>query len=236
MRIADLRKQFGAAVRSKRCELGITQEELADRAGLHRTYISDVERGARNISLACIDRLARALEYSLPMLFQCATAEAGSVAPEMVEILLVEDDPNDVELTMRAFARARISNPLRVARDGEEALQFIFGPGGVEHRRTAFPARIVLLDLNLPKTSGLKVLRRIRSDPRTRGIPVVVLTVSDASEDITECQRLGVEHYIVKPVNFSNFSEVASLLKLDWALLALPHGGDAADEVSLARP
>lgn len=212
-----MKLRFGTAVKNKRAEMGISQEELADRAGLHRTYISDVERGARNPSLESIAKLAQALGISLPVLFERATNL--SAGEGLVEILLVEDDPGDVELTMRAFKKARIRNPIQIARDGVEALDFVFARGSFAHRREDHSPKVILLDLNLPRISGLEVLRRIKADQRTKNIPVVVLTVSTRDSDIAECRRLGVATYIVKPVGFQNFSEVIPKLEMEWALL-----------------
>ena len=171
-----MKLRFGKAVKSMRSGMGLSQEDLAERAGLHRTYISDVERGARNPSLASITKLAQALDVSLPALFELATQQA--MEKGTVEILLVEDDPQDVKLTVRAFEKARLSNPIHVARDGAEALDFVFAAGGFAHRREGGRPLVVLLDLNLPKISGLEVLRRMKTDRRTKDIPVVVLTVS----------------------------------------------------------
>lgn len=217
MASVDLKALLGITIKSERSVLGISQEELADRAGLHRTYISDVERGARNPSIASVEKLARALKLSVAALF--ARAGNGYGSKDVVEILLVEDDPQDVELTTRAFQKARITNPFHVARDGVEALDFLFATGPYAHRAGDRRPELVLLDLNLPKINGLEVLRRIKADERTRKIPVVVLTVSKRDRDIAECRRLGVETYIVKPVGFRNFSEVIPHLEMEWALL-----------------
>ncbi|MEI9897596.1 MAG: helix-turn-helix domain-containing protein [Chthoniobacter sp.] len=122
---ADLKAVFGTTIKSKRSELGMSQEELADRAGLHRTYVSDVERGMRNVSLISIEKLAHALGLSVWRLFEQAANGDGA---EQLEILLVEDEPNDVELTQRAFKRARIANPVHVVNDGLAALDFL-SPG-----------------------------------------------------------------------------------------------------------
>jgi CheY-like chemotaxis protein len=218
---AELKTLLGNAIRRKRSALGISQEELAARAGLHRTYVSDVERGARNPSLESVDKLARALELSLPRLLETAGDD-----PTLVEILLVEDEPGDIELTSRAFEKARLTNPIHVARDGLEALEFLFAKGRHADREDHPPPRVVLLDLNLPKKSGIEVLRQIKADQRTRDIAVVVLTVSERDRDINECRRLGAETYIVKPVDFNNFSEVTSQLKLAWTLVKPGSNGD----------
>jgi two-component system, response regulator len=210
----ELKILLGNAIKRKRAALGISQEELAARAGLHRTYVSDVERGARNPSLESVEKLARALEVSLSMLLQ---KEGDNQT--LVEILLVEDEPDDIELTMRAFERARLTNPIHVARDGVEALEFLFAQGRYAAREDHPVPKVVLLDLNLPKKSGLEVLRRIKADSLTKDIAVIVLTVSTRDRDMAECRRLGAETYIVKPVDFQNFSEVTSHLQLAWTLV-----------------
>src|ERR1700731_4394111 len=209
----DLRALLGMAIKTERSVQGISQEELAERAGLHRTYISDVERGARNPSIASIEKLAQALKLSVSALFERASKNGGR-SSDVLEILLVEDNPQDVELTTRAFEKARITNPLHVAGDGVEALEFVFGTGSYQHRAYARLPEIILLDLNLPKKSGLEVLRRIKADKLTKDIAVIVLTVSTRDRDMAECRRLGVETYIVKPVGFQKFREVTSNLNL----------------------
>jgi len=210
--------QFGTAVKSLRRHLGFSQEELAGRAGLHRTYIPDIERGARNVSPQSIEKLAAALQSSIPTLFS-----GGSIAPvspeQCVEILLVEDDPRDVELTLKAFARAGIANPVQVARDGAEALDFAFRTAAWAGRNPSHQPCVILLDLKLPKVDGLSVLRRLKADPRTQAIPVIVLTDSQENRDVIECRRLGVENYIVKPVDFHRLSSVTQQLSFRWALL-----------------
>jgi CheY-like chemotaxis protein len=208
MAIIDLKALLGATIKSQRSALGISQEELAYRAGLHRTYISDVERGTRNPSITSVEKLASALEISVSMLFE-----------QGMEILLVEDNPRDVQLALRAFEEAKITNPVHVVRDGIEALDFIFATGRYAHRRSARRPQIILLDLNLPKKSGLEVLQQIKANETTRAIPVIVLTASNRDRDIAECRRLGAETYIVKPVGFQNFSEVTARLSLAWTLV-----------------
>ena len=218
------------AIKTERCVLGISQEELAERAGLHRTYVSDVERGARNPSIVSIEKLAQALQLSVSTLFW--RASNSGAASEFVEILLVEDNPQDVELTKLAFAKARITNPLHVVADGVEALDFLFGTGAYQHRAYAPLPQIILLDLNLPRKSGLEVLRRIKADKLTKDISVIVLTASTRDRDVVECRRLGVETYIVKPVGFAKFSEVTPSLNLAWTLVK-PGGTEAK---KAARP
>jgi CheY-like chemotaxis protein len=215
----DIKSRFGTAIRSRRKGLGLSQEALAGRAGLHRTYVADIERGARNLSLANIEKLATALEISIPILFSQGGLASGKPGEGLEDILLVEDEPGDVEMTLRAFKTACLTNRVQVARDGAEALDFLFCTGAYSHRKIENMPQVILLDLNLPKISGLEVLRRIKADPRTRNIPVVVLTASERNRDIEESRRLGVESYIVKPVSFRNLSEVTPQLRLCWALL-----------------
>jgi two-component system, response regulator len=124
---------------------------------------------------------------------------------------------------MRAFQKARIANPVHVVGDGGEALDFLFATGSYAHRKEDHQPKVILLDLNLPRTNGLEVLRRIKADQRTQNIPVVVLTVSSRDRDIAECRRLGAETYIVKPVDFQNFSEATSNLSLAWTLVKSTH-------------
>lgn len=141
---------------------------------------------------------------------------------QSVEILLVEDNPQDLELAQRALQKAKLTNRIHVARDGEEALEFIFCEGPYKNRRLDDPPKVILLDLKLPKVSGLEVLRRLKADPRTRRIPVVVLTSSKEQKDVIESYQLGVNSYIVKPVNFESFAASVQQLGMYWLLLNQP--------------
>ena len=133
-----------------------------------------------------------------------------------IEILLVEDNPNDIELTLHAFKKNHIANSVHIARDGAEALDFIFGDGANGGDQSL---RLILLDLKLPKVDGIEVLRKLKGDPRTRDIPVVVLTSSNQERDVAESYRLGVNSYIVKPVDFVQFNEVIKALGWYWLVL-----------------
>ena len=136
---------------------------------------------------------------------------------ELPHVLLVEDSPDDLELTMSALRKANLPGDLHVARDGEEALDFVFGEG--KHAgagRLDEPPAVILLDLKLPKIDGLEVLQRLKSDARTKSIPVVVLTSSKEHGDVAESYRLGANSYVVKPVNFERFEEAVKGLGLYW--------------------
>lgn len=136
-----------------------------------------------------------------------------------VEILLVEDNPNDVKLAMRAFKTHHIANQIQVVRDGVEALEFIFCTERFAHRKIENGPRLILLDLKLPLIDGIEILRRTKADPRTRSIPVVVMTSSKEDRDIVESYKLGVNSYIVKPVDFEQFTDVMKQLGYYWLLL-----------------
>lgn len=139
-----------------------------------------------------------------------------------IELLLVEDNPQDLELAQRALRKANLFNRIHVARDGAEAIDFIFGAGPFAGRAVADELKVILLDLKLPKVDGLEVLRNLKDDPRTRTIPVVVLTSSREQRDVAESYRLGVNSYIVKPVNFERYAEAVRDLGLYWLLLNQP--------------
>jgi len=139
-----------------------------------------------------------------------------------VEILLVEDDPQDLELTLRALRKANLTNHIHTARDGAEALDFVFCEGPHAGREIKNEPRVILLDLKLPKVEGLEVLRRIKGDSRTNKIPVVVLTSSKEHSDVVKSYGLGVNSYIVKPVNFDGFTAAVQELGTYWLLLNEP--------------
>ena len=225
MHKSEIQQLFGASVKAWRNRLGISQEDLAERSNLHRTYISDVERGARNLSLESISRLARALDVSVSTLFP-ETVEIDQLAKDEEEgdckyadILLVEDNSDDVDLTLHVLSKARFANRIHVASDGQEALDYLFCQGDYAKRNPAERPVIILLDLFLPTMPGLEVLRQIKADERTRSIPVVVLTISHVFDDFKECERLGAKNYIIKPLDFKKLSQITPQLRLNWALL-----------------
>jgi len=136
-------------------------------------------------------------------------------------VLLVEDNEDDVQLTLRAFKKHNLANDIHVATDGREALDFLFCLGKYASRDPADTPQVVLLDLKLPKIDGLEVLRQVRADPRTKFLPVVVLTSSNEERDLVESYRLGANSYVRKPVDFQQFTHAAHQLGLYWVVLNL---------------
>ncbi len=135
---------------------------------------------------------------------------------------MVEDNPDDVELTLRALRKNNVENGVEVVKDGAEALDFLFGAGAYANRDTSIFPVVVLLDLKMPKIDGLEVLRRLRSDERTKLLPVVILTSSDEEQDIVQGYNLGANSYVRKPVDFAKFCEAVRQLRLYWSLLNEP--------------
>jgi two-component system response regulator len=137
----------------------------------------------------------------------------------VIEILLAEDNPSDERLTLHALNRYNLTNKIHVVRDGAEALDFIFCAGAYAQRDITQPPKVILLDLKLPLVNGLEVLQRMKADPRTRLIPVVILTSSREERDIVDSYQLGVNSYITKPVDFEQFTEAVRTLGMYWVLL-----------------
>ena len=141
---------------------------------------------------------------------------------EQLEILLVEDSPADIELTLHSLRRNNLANRIHVVRDGEEAIDYLFCRGAYSDRSFEEAPRLVLLDIKLPKVSGLEVLRQLKSDPLTKAIPVVILTSSREDQDIVNGYHLGVNSYIQKPVDFDRFREIVRQLGLYWVVVNEP--------------
>jgi CheY-like chemotaxis protein len=136
-----------------------------------------------------------------------------------IEILIVEDNPHDAEMAIRAFKKNKLANEIKVVEDGEEALDFIFARGAYSHRSITCRPKIILLDLQLPKINGLEVLKEIKQNPETKIIPVVMLTSSKQESDLVESYQLGVNSYIVKPVDFDKFVDAVREIGSYWLLV-----------------
>jgi two-component system, response regulator len=139
-----------------------------------------------------------------------------------LEILLVEDNQDDMDLALHALRREKLANRIHVARDGEEALDFLFCRGAFAERLFEVPPKLVLLDLKLPKIDGMEVLRQVKSDPRTKNIPVVIMTSSKEERDLAEGYNLGANSYIQKPVDFDTFRETIKSVGLYWLVINQP--------------
>ena len=138
---------------------------------------------------------------------------------ETKDILYIEDNPNDIELTLRALKKYNVANSIQVIKDGEEALEYIFTTGRYAERDKNKKPKVILLDLKLPKVGGLEILKRLKSEEQTQNIPVVILTSSREEKDMIESYNYGVNSYVVKPIKFDNFSEAVSTLGLYWLLI-----------------
>jgi CheY-like chemotaxis protein len=137
---------------------------------------------------------------------------------EHIEILLVEDNPTDAEMTLRALRRNQLANKVHWVKDGAEALEFMFRTGAYASRTAASSPKLVMLDIKMPKVDGIEVLRRLKEDAATRQVPVVVMTSSNEERDVMDSYRLGVNSYIVKPVQFEAFHDIVSKIGLYWVL------------------
>jgi transcriptional regulator with XRE-family HTH domain len=181
----ELQIHLGAVVRKCRTEMGLTQEELASRADLHRTYLADIERGARNVTLRILAKLAKTLHITLADLFLGSAGIAHQENPgsddgaltAAREILLVEGNAAAAASTARALKRARVANPIHIVRNGEAALDYLGGTGRYAVRKPPRP-QLIVVDLNLPRMSGVEFLRRLKAGTVTRHIPVLVLSDS----------------------------------------------------------
>jgi two-component system response regulator len=155
---------------------------------------------------------------------------------QAVELLIVEDDPSDLELALIALRKHKLANQIHIARDGEEALDFLFCRGPYADRSMDDPPKVILLDLKLPKVSGLEVLRELKKDPRTRPVPVVVMTSSREQRDMLEGYELGVNSYIQKPVDFEQFQHIVGDLGYYWLVVNQPLPSEAFPEHQGRKP
>jgi len=230
---ADVKKRFGLAIKNWRAKSDISQEELAWRAGLHRSYVADIERGFRNASLQSIEKLASAFQVSLSTLFTLVgdlsegsgKAGAASECAQLVDVLLIEDNPRQTALTLETFRRAGVKNRIDVVPHGAAALEYLFDDATAEtRRRPQTRPQLILLDLSLPKSGAMQVLRRIKRDERTQQIPVVVLAAAGDDALIDESRRLGADMHLRKPVDFRRFFEATLRLNWRWALFKAQAG------------
>jgi CheY-like chemotaxis protein len=221
----EVRALFAKALRRWRHQRGLSQEDLAERADLHRTYISDVERSARNLSLGSIHNLAQALDITAATLFQ--PAEPGTSQPAAPQphglspILLVEDKPGDAKATLETLKQAHCSNFVQVARTGTEILTLLSN-WNRESGATGETPALILFSLNPPKDRGLDLLQRLKADPHTKSIPLAVLTGDNSEPDLAKCRRLGVETFLTKPLSLPKLNGALRELQLGWALAKTP--------------
>jgi len=211
-------------VRARRRRMGLSQDELASLSHLETNYLSEIEQGAREMTLRSLMSLAESLEVTAGTLLARAPDPdeaphpSGPALPHAsgCAILMVEDNPTDAALTARVFKREGITNPLSIVPDAEEAMEFLFGKGKYSVFGPAHP-QFILLDLNLPRMSGLEFLRRVKGYPSTRSIPVVVLTATRDPQIVKECGRLGAESYIIKPFSIGSLVRATPNLALRLA-------------------
>ncbi|MEW5798330.1 MAG: helix-turn-helix domain-containing protein [Bacteroidota bacterium] len=207
---------FGLVVKELRRKKQLSQEELANRCSLHRTYITDIEHGTRNVSLKNISKIAHALGESLHDVFASVeryahpNAYGSRLTTSMqspIKLLLIESDQRFAGQAVEELQRGAIDNALYVVRSGEEAIKFLFPAKTEENKNTNIP-NVILLDVHPPNISGLEVLERIRKEKTTKDIPVVVMTSSAADTEKEPYRILGVEEYLTKPLNIESLTAV----------------------------
>lgn len=199
-------------LRVRREYLSMSQEELSNRSGLHRTYISDVERGSRNPSIKSLAQLAAALQTSVSELLAATEAE-GALQTSPLEILLVEDHQADVHLITTAIKQAKVPCRVSVAKDGEEALSYLHRTGQWSE---APRPELVLLDLNLPRKSGYDVLSEMKSTQRLLDIPVIILSTSESDQDVVRTYKMHANCFISKPLDPDEFFQVVAQTMEFW--------------------
>jgi len=221
---------FGLVVKSLRLEQKLSQEELAHRSGLHRTYITDVEHGSRNISLESISKIARALGISIADLFSMiaeysttATAEASvsytaeTKKFEPVEIIVIEAEQSSHAVLSHTLQDWSVANRIHTFGNEREAFDFLFS-NSAQKDRLANGRKLILLDLQHPQLNSIQVLEKIRSQNGTRNVPVIVMTSSSNDSKLEQCKRLGIKEYLIKPVSFPDFANMLPQMGLQWHL------------------
>ncbi len=207
-----LLEAIGNAVRSKRQDLGLSQKALADRSNLHPTYVSELERGTRNLSVKALNQVAEALNLTFGQLATLAESGVQSLVKPLL-ILLIEDNRADVRLIQQALVRKNPSPVFQVVSDGAAALQYLRRKG--DYKRAAIPD-LVILDLNLPKKSGREVLSEMKKDESLRKIPVVVFSTSHARDDVQRSYDLNANCFITKPVDVDEFFKTVGTMHDYW--------------------
>lgn len=223
--------RFGAVVRSQRLSAGLSQEELAHRSGLHRTYVTDVERGARNPSLNSIKKLSDALGMPLGGLFglveeadrrehqvSASSHQESSSQHEPAEILVAAENSSDADTVIRVLGENNIASHIHAVRDGAEAMDYIFCTGAYKKRDFLKTPDLILLHLRLSKVDAFTILAKIRDNPLTRPIPVVALG-AQSDQDLARAQQHGVTEFIVAPFDFPKLAHASAQLGLQWMLV-----------------
>lgn len=200
------------AIHERRMELGFSQSDLAGRAGVHRTYISEVEQGSQNLTIDTLSKLADALNTTVLSLLESASQAVKKVVNQ-IEILLAEDNEADVHLIQRSLRQINIATNLNVVGDGKELTDFLYRLG--KFRQAPLPD-LILLDLNLPKKNGYEVLAEIKSHEELKRVPIVVLTTSSSEQDMQRSYSLHANCYIIKPSSQKEFQEAISKVVDYW--------------------
>lgn len=212
----NLSAGLAEVLRQQRLSLGLNQTQLAKRAGLNRSYVSEVERGCQNITIETLSRLANALEVSVLSLVEQANRSVRSLV-RPIEILLIEDNEADIYILKHSLGNLKAPTNLQVARDGKEALEII---ASINREDSQIPD-LILLDLNLPKRSGHEILQKVKSEEsRCSQVPVVVLSTSNDRDDIEKSYALNANTFITKPLNQKDFENAIAVVIEYWFVIA----------------
>lgn len=211
-----LAEGLSEVIRERRLELGLSQSELSSKAGLHRTYISEVERGTQNLTIETLGKLADALATSVLLLMEDAS-RATRFTDSAIQILLAEDSAADIHMVERSLKASSLSTVLTVITDGRETIDYL------TQKEPAELPDLILLDLHLPRKNGYEILREIKADKRLKHIPVVVLTNSESNIDVSKSYELHANSFITKPVSQKKFQEaILKVLDYWFGLASLP--------------